>query len=139
MSIKVKMKDVEGNGYWLYEDGQFVLALKEKPTVGAQFRTIAWLKKGVYALSHPHWHNQQSCWFVARYPLLKTAAFGIKVIYVREEVDDTVYKGFVHPRLLTNRNVQWHSTGYEVQLKLQPKDLKKTMEEAVEYWKSLDR
>jgi hypothetical protein len=135
--IKVKMKDAEGHGYWLYEDGQFVLALRDKPAVGAQFRTIAWLRKGVYALSHPHWHKQHSCWYPSRFPLLKTVSYGIEIIFVNELVDGETFSGFVHPKVLTKRNVQWHSTGYEIQLKLMPKDLKKTKEEATEYWESL--
>ena len=137
--IKVKLKDAEGHGYWWYEDGQFVLALKEKPAVGAQARTIAWLRKGVYALSHPHWHQQHQCWYIARLPLLKTQTFGIEIIQVNETVDGETYTGFVHPKLLTKRNKQWHSTGYEIQLQLKPKDLRETREEAEEYWESLAR
>jgi hypothetical protein len=135
--IKVKLKDKEGHGYWLYEDGQFVLALKEKPSVGVQFKTIAWLKKGIYSARHLNWNKEHSCWYIARLPLLKTTSFGIRIIYVEETVDDTVYKGFVHPRVLTSRDKQWHSTGYEKQLKLLPKDLKKTKELAEEFWNSL--
>jgi hypothetical protein len=130
--IKVKLKDAEGHGYWLYDDGQFILALKEKPSVGPQFRIIAWLRKGVFALSHPYWHEQNKCWYVSRFPLLKTAAFGIKIVQVKEEPG-----GYVHPRVLTSRNVQWHSTGFEWKLVLLPKDLQKTQEAAVAHWKSL--
>jgi hypothetical protein len=128
--IKIKLNDAEGHGYWLYDDGQFVLALKAKPSVGPQFKIIAWLRKGVFALSHPHWHEKDQCWYISRLPLLKTAAFGIKIIQLKEEIE-----GFVHPRVLTSRNAQWHSTGYEVKLKLLPKDLQKTQEAAVEVWR----
>lgn len=135
--IRIRMTDAEGHGYWLYDDGQFVLALKEKPAVGIQFRTIAWLKKGVFSFRHLYWHKEHKCWYPSRFPMLKTQAFGIKIGYVQETVDGEEFKGFVHPRVLTKRNVIRHSTGYEAQLKLLPKDLKKTREEAVEVWKEL--
>lgn len=131
--ITTRMKDKEGNGYWLYDDGQFVLALKDKPTVGAQFRTIAWLKKGIYDLRNTHWHKQHSCWYPARFPLIKTVSFGIEIVHLDAEGG----QGFVHPRVLTNRNKQWHSTGYEIQLKLLPDDLCETREEAEAIWERL--
>lgn len=137
--IKVKLKDAEGHGYWLYDDGQFVLALKEKPIVGAQFRTTAWLKKGVLDLRNTHWHKQHQCWYPSRFPLIKTVSFGIEIVHIDTDGADTEANGFVHPRVLTNRNVRWHSTGYEVQLKLLPTDLCETREEAEEIWEKLKK
>lgn len=132
--IRIRMTDAEGHGYWLYDDGQFVLALKEKPVVGVQFRTTGWLRKGVLSLRHLYWHKENKCWYTSRFPMMKTKSFGIKIVYVQELVDGEELKGFVHPRILTKRNSTRHSTGYEVQLKLLPKDLKKTREEAIEYY-----
>jgi hypothetical protein len=138
--VTISLKDVDGNGYWLYDDGQFVLALKEKPPVGAQFRTIAWLKKGVYDLRNTHWHKQQSCWYPARFPLIKTVSFGIEIVHLdMEDGKGRPWKGFVHPRVLTRRDSRWHSTGYEEQLMLLPSDLSKTRGEAELYWKKLKR
>lgn len=136
--IKVKLQDAEGHGYWLYEDGQFVLALKDKPAVGIQCRVVAWLRNGVLSLRHLVWHRKNKCWYPARFPLMKTTSFGIQIVYVEaKDGEGNEYKGWVHPRVLTRRGDVYHSTGYERQVKLLPTDLKSTRKLAEKVWEEL--
>lgn len=139
--IKLRMKDKDGNGYWLHDDGQMVLALKEIPPVGVQHRTIAWLlRNGVYDLRHTRWNPRYDAWYPARFPLIKTVSFGIKVVHIEAgELEGIEAKGFVHPKVLTHRDERLHSSGYEEQLQLKPSDLCETIEEAEEIWKRLKK
>lgn len=136
--IKVKMTDSEGHGYWLYEDGQFVLALKNKPTAGVQFKTKGWLRKGILSLHDLPWNERGKCWHMFRFPLIKTKSFGIRMVYI-EGFDEkgNVKKGWVHPRVLTGREDTYHPTGYEKQVKIFPKDLHKTFDEAIRAWERI--
>lgn len=140
MTIKAQVKDSDGHKYWWYEDRSFVLGLKEKPDGAIQFRTVAFLRKGVYLPTRLVWHRKKECWSLARMPLLKTTTFQIQIVHVLEAIDaDGVkYEGWVHPRVLSKR--PWYkATQYEKQVALFPKDLKKTREEAEAVWKKLSK
>jgi hypothetical protein len=122
----IKEKSKEGMSFELTVDGKLWVRGKDLQ------KFLGTVRHGVFVPDTLRWKGH---WAIARFPLVKTATFGIKIVrLVAQESSKGTFTGFVHPKILLeranendkymNRMLKW------TRVKIFPSDLQETVEKA---------
>lgn len=139
--IMYELKDQDGNRFQMHRGGELWLKLATKPKSGSQNRYVGKKVLGTYVFKMERtingWHREAQCWFVSRFVMIHREKFGVRLFRIVGDAPGRPgISGYFHPEIILSHGEtrHWAKTGYELQLKLYPSDLKNTADEAMEFY-----